>query len=110
DRKEMSRIAEDREALNALVDLYRSGKLTELLDWYETTKGEVILVRTPERRPLFRGEAKNTGIKISRDIMRRALEKASSERHKTGRSLSKLVEYLLWCYIGSPSELIYGND
>jgi hypothetical protein len=96
----------DHEALTALTDLYRSGTLTELLQWYHDTKGEVIILKMPERRPVFKGKPKNTGIKISEPILRSAVDKAKTERLRTGGSLSKLVEYLLWVYIGSPKELI----
>jgi hypothetical protein len=100
---------ENQEALSALIDLYESGKLTELLDWYENTRHEVNM-KTPQQRPLFKGKLINTGIRISEPILKKAQAKLKTERGKTGGSLSKLLELLLWKYIDSPPELIEGNE
>jgi hypothetical protein len=59
-----------------------------------------------EVRPVFKGERKNTGVLVNREILDRAAAKAKTEKARTGGSLSSLVELLLWFYVGSPDELL----
>ena len=91
-------------ALQGLIDLYRSGALQTLLEWQ--TRAQGISPKAPERRPLFRGKRRNTGVNLSEEILRRAQEKAKSDRARTGGSVSQLVEWLLWRYLGSPLDLV----
>lgn len=77
--------------------------LREIIAWWKSRKmglGEI------ERRPIFKGEPRNTGIKINGELLNRALQKAKKERLRTGGSLSGLVEWLLWKYLDEPEDLI----
>ena len=59
-----------------------------------------------ERRPVFKGQTRNTGIKINEELLNRAVQKAKKQRLRTGGSLSGLVELLLWKYLDEPDDLI----
>jgi hypothetical protein len=98
------------DALAVLAELYRSGKITEVISWYEATKGEAGMIQAIERRPMFKGERRNTGIKLSKSILDAAVAKCKTEPQRVGGSFSQLVEYLLWRYIGSPAEMVEGID
>ncbi len=102
----------DVEALRAVAELYRSGKLSQVIDWYEATKDKGSVLEMAEYRPMFRygKERRNTGIAVSDLILERAVAKQKGDRARVGKSLSQLVEYLLWLYIGSPQELIEGGE
>lgn len=77
--------------------------LREIMAWWKSRK---MGLKEVERRPIFRGETRNTGIKINRELLNRALQKAKKERLRTGGSLSGLVEWLLWKYLDEPDDLI----
>jgi len=83
---------------NALEDL------KDMLAWWRAKKdaplGEV------QGRLVFQGEAKNTGVNVNLEIVKRARDKIKNDKARTGGSLSKLVELLLWQYIGSPEDLL----
>jgi len=99
----------DMEVLNRLIELEKTGKMQELMDWYETTKDIPTAPILPDQRPLFRaGEVRNTGIAIAGEILDRAREQMKTEKHRVGKSLSQLIEFLLWQYVGSPTDLIEG--
>ena len=78
--------------------------LKALLDWWKSRPEAT--VSTPEPRPVFTGESKNTGIRINKKILERATVQAKEQRWQTGGSLSQLVELLLWRYIGSPEDVL----
>ena len=78
--------------------------LKALLDWWKSRPEAT--VSTPEPRPVFTGESKNTGIRINKTILERATAQAREQRWQTGGSLSQLVELLLWRYIGSPEDVL----
>lgn len=59
-----------------------------------------------ERKPIFKGQTRNTGIKINEELLNRAVQKAKKERLRTGGSLSGLVELLIWKYLDEPDDLI----
>jgi hypothetical protein len=98
---------DEKAALNELIKLYQSGKITEMIGWYESSS-ELAVGATIERRPLFKRSEKlqNTGVAVHPEILRRAVEKMQGEKAKVGKSLSQLVEYLLWQYIGRPNDLL----
>jgi hypothetical protein len=59
------------------------------------------------QKPMFKREnLKHTGIAINGEIQRRAVEKLKTEKGAVGKSLSQLVEYLLWDYIGRPDDVV----
>jgi hypothetical protein len=77
--------------------------LREIISWYESRR---IGLDHIERRPMFKGRTRNTGIKINEELLNRAVQKAKKERLRTGGSLSGLVELLLWKYLNEPDDLI----
>lgn len=79
------------------------GALREIISRWKS--GRMGLDRI-ERRPVFKGETRNTGIQINRELLNRAIQKAKKERLRTGGSLSGLVELLLWKYLDEPDDLI----
>jgi hypothetical protein len=80
------------EDLKAMLDSWREGQ-------EEPT-------RISAQRPVFRGERRNTGVHVNKTILARAVEKAKREKVRTGGSLSLLVEWLLWGYIGEPADVL----
>lgn len=80
-----------------LVDLYQAGVLQRLKDG---------AMAVEESRPMFKGRRKNTGVHVNEEILKRATEKQEREKARTGGSLSKLVELLLWKYVGSPADVL----
>jgi hypothetical protein len=78
--------------------------LRDVLAWWREKKntplGEV------QGRLVFRGIAKNTGVNVNKEIVKRARDKIKTDKARTGGSMSKLVELLLWQYIGSPEDLL----
>lgn len=79
------------------------GTLREIISWYESRR---IGLDHIERRPIFKGRTRNTGIKINEELLNRAVQKAKKQRVRTGGSLSGLVELLLWKYLDEPDDLI----
>lgn len=80
--------------------------ITTLLEmakwWKEQGRGAQGMTLEPTQRAYFAGGRVNTGIRISKRLMRDALAKAKSKNEivKTGGGLSPLVEYLFWRYLG----------
>jgi hypothetical protein len=63
----------------------------------------------PPSRPVFKGGPKsrrNTGFNIHKEILNRAPKKVEKDRVRSGGSMSRLVELLLWEYIGRPEDLL----
>lgn len=79
------------------------GTLREIVSWWESRRMGLDYI---ERRPIFKGQTRNTGIKINQELLNRAVQKAKKERLRTGGSLSGLVELLLWKYLDEPDDLI----
>jgi hypothetical protein len=79
------------------------GTLREIVSWWESRRIGLDYI---ERRPIFKGQTRNTGIKINEALLNRAVQKAKKERLRTGGSLSGLVELLLWKYLDEPDDLI----
>jgi len=84
--------------------LDESETLQEMIEWWKSR--EAATMEALERRPVFIGKTRNTGIRISEVILDRAVVKAKQERLKTGGNLSQLVEWLMWIYLGSPDDLV----
>lgn len=80
-----------------------TGTVREIISWWKSRRMGLDEI---ERRPLFKGNTRNTGIKINEELLQRAVEKAKKERLKTGGSLSGLVEFLLWKYLDEPDDLL----
>ncbi len=78
-------------------------ELREMLSWW---KSKGIGLDAIERRPIFKGQTRNTGIKINEELLERAVIKAKKERLRTGGSLSGLIEWLLWKYLDEPADLV----
>jgi hypothetical protein len=99
----------DTEALRELTKLYREGRINDLLEWYEANRELPMRTKT-DRRPLFKlppnEKPTNTGIQVNPEILRRAKEKMNSDRARVGKSLSQLIEFLLWAYVGCPDDLV----
>lgn len=84
--------------------LEESETLKEIIDWWKSR--ESAAMEALDRRPVFIGKTRNTGIRISEAILDRAITKAKEEKLKTGGNLSQLLEWLLWIYIGSPDDVV----
>jgi hypothetical protein len=74
-----------------------------LRSWKARNNADVV---QPQYRPMFRGNRRNSGIHVNEIILQRAMKKAKLDRARTGGSLSRLVEFLLWQYIGSPTDVL----
>lgn len=85
-----------------LVDNCRD--IESLLTWWKAQGGSPL--PRGEQRPIFRGPRRNTGVHVSAALLERAAEKAQREKARTGGSLSRLVELLLWRYCGEPADVI----
>jgi len=94
----------DARDLPEWMDADAMADLKDLLEWWREKKhapmGKV------QGRLVFSGEAKNTGVNVNLEIVKRARYKIKTDKARTGGSLSKLVELLLWQYIGSPEDLV----
>lgn len=86
----------------------RMDSLRELLDWWDSRQS--VPTDVLERRPTFKGETRNSGIRCNVEIMKRAVEKAKEEKYRTGGNLSQLLEWLMWKYIGEPADLVGGAE
>jgi len=78
--------------------------LREMIGWWKSR--ESAAMEGAVQRPVFKGKAKNSGIRVNEEILARALHKARQEKLKTGGNLSQLVEWLMWIYIGSPTDVV----
>lgn len=78
--------------------------LQEIIQWWKNR--ESVAMEGLDRRPVFTGKTRNTGIRVSAEILDRAITKAKEERLKTGGNLSQLVEWLLWIYLGRPDDVV----
>ncbi|HMK36481.1 MAG TPA: hypothetical protein VK463_15515 [Desulfomonilaceae bacterium] len=78
--------------------------LRTMLEWWRTKKDESLILLPG--RPVFKGRRKNTGVHCNEVILYRAVEKLKKDKVRTGGSLSLLVEYLLWEYIGRPPDVL----
>jgi hypothetical protein len=78
--------------------------LQEIIQWWKNR--ESAAMEASDRRPAFLGKTRNTGIRVSAEILDRAITKAKEERLKTGGNLSQLVEWLLWIYLGRPGDVV----
>jgi hypothetical protein len=103
-RQAVPKLAPNPESINALSD--HADEIIEMLNWWRGKKDQQI--HLGEARPILDGGEgqKNTGVKVDLKILKMATEKAQKERAQTGGSVSKLVELLLWKYLGEPEEFI----
>ncbi len=85
----------DADAWQDLHDMLQSWKIKRKEDMVES-----------QYRPMFRGKRRNSGIHVNEIILRRAMKKAKLEKARTGGSLSRLVEFLLWQYLGAPADVL----
>ena len=100
--------------IDQLVDVASmSGDLKGVIDWWKETGGAVNpgtgTVSATQQWHTFKLDRsqgnrgrENTGVNVHVGILREAKAKAKRE----SRSLSQVVEQLLWGYIGSPSDLL----
>lgn len=81
-------------------------EIQEMLQWWRDKKDNQI--HLGEVRPILDGSEgqKFTRVKVDVRILKMATEKVKKERAQTGGSVSKLVELLLWKYLGEPEEFI----
>jgi len=79
------------------------GTVRDMIQWWESRRMRLDEI---ERRPVFKGTTRNTGININEELLNRAVQKAKKERLRTGGSLSGLVEFLLWKYLDEPQDII----
>jgi hypothetical protein len=84
--------------------LEESETLKEMIEWWKTR--ESAMMEGSVRRPVFAGKTRNTGIRMNAEVLDRAIHKSKQERFKTGGNLSQLVEWLMWIYIGSPTDVL----
>lgn len=78
--------------------------LRDLLRWWRERKGEP--AASPQQRPIFKGKRRNTGVHVNETILLRAMDRAKIDKVRTGGSLSLLVEWLLWRYLGEPEDVL----
>lgn len=90
--------------LDELVASYESGELAGLLAWWKEWKGSHV----PGDLPHFRKDLPShiSGMRVKREIIERVQKKIRKDKV---RSVSALVEFLLWRYIGSPRDLLEGE-
>ena len=69
--------------------LEESDSLREMLEWWKTR--ESASMDASQRRPIFVGKTRNTGIRVNEQILDRAMDKAKQEKLKTGGNLSQLA-------------------
>ncbi|MGB6068816.1 MAG: hypothetical protein WBG50_28735 [Desulfomonilaceae bacterium] len=84
--------------------------LRTLLEWWKSQPAGITLQDVMERRPVFRGKTRNSGIRVNEEILERAVTKAKQDKTRTGGNLSQLVEWLMWKYIGEPVDLVQGSE
>lgn len=96
-------VPKDR-TLESLEDLHWKDVLQDMAVWWEQNRGAVI--RVASAPPAFKKPRKNSGIHCSEEILKRAMKQAKLEKDKTGGSLSRLVELLLWKYLGEPEDVL----
>lgn len=85
------------------LSLEEVGIVREIISWWKSRR---VRLEEVERRPVFKGPTRNTGIKINEELLHRAAQKAKKEKLRTGGSLSGLIELLLWKYLDEPDDLI----
>jgi hypothetical protein len=96
-------------------------ELTELLDWWRPRKEELSKmapsIEPPMARPIFKrgGGAKGPKtitktIRLSPELVARAVAEAKKQRATTGGTFSELVELLLWRFVGRPDDLVEPDD
>ena len=94
-----------REEITKLLhEAYQDGTLPSLIEWWRDRGGAPL--PTVEQRPIFRGTRRNTGVHVNQILLERALERVKQDKAGTGGSLSRLVELLLWRYLGEPADVI----
>lgn len=94
--KKISISEQDQADLKAMLDWWKRHRLDPLADF--------------KTKPIFQGKRKNTGICINDEILRRSLEKAKTDKTRTGGSISSLIETLLWKYLECPSDVVETSD
>lgn len=101
------------------LDPETAAALKEVVAWWKTTKGAESVsvtgnreIQEPPYRPNFPGERKNTGLRVNKQLLQDALDKARTpqEAVKTGGGISPLVEYLLWQYLGFDPKYLRKGD
>lgn len=98
----------DPEAMKALQDSYRFGTLREILEWWTgRTTGKVWV---PGSRPKFSAKRRFVWVQLNEEILRRALNKVTQERHVGYGGLSPVIEQLLWEFIGKPNDVLATED
>jgi hypothetical protein len=90
--------------IKKLLNDYQNGRLGHMLEWWNQNQGA--FQSTQERRPLFKGKRRNTGLHVNEKILELAIEKVKKDKYWSGGSLSLLVERLLWTYVGEPESLL----
>jgi len=92
------------------LDEAASEDLQDMIQWWRERKGGLPSPR--QQKPVFKGKRRNTGVHVNETILLRAMEKAKKDKVRTGGSLSLLVEWLLWRYLGEPEDVLepYGAE
>ena len=96
--------------MDEMVRSFESGELREIVEWWTSRKAATAPL---SQVPLFRKdlEYKITGVRVKREIAKRASEKLRDPeiRSSYGGSMSNLIEILLWEFIGKPTDVLLGS-
>ncbi len=94
----------DLDAMKALQEIYRSGALHEILEWWKGGKNskEGFVVS----RPRFSCKRRFVWIQVNEDILHRALKKVQQQETLGYGALSPVIEQLLWKFVGSPKDVL----
>jgi hypothetical protein len=95
---------ESEQALPEWLDDAAVQDLQDMLEWWRTKKDESLVI--PPTRPVFKGERRNTGVHVNKEILKRVMQKLKTDKVRTGGSLSLLTEYLYWEYLGRPRDVL----
>jgi hypothetical protein len=90
----------------ALAEWLDGAALADLRSLLEEWRASRVLPKTRGPVPMFKAPRRNSGFHINAEILKRAAVRVESDRAGTGGSLSKLVELLLWEFLGRPEDVI----
>jgi hypothetical protein len=94
----------DLDALKALQEIYRSGTLHEILEWWQggkDGKGNLAI-----SRPWFSTKRRVVWVHINEDTLDRALKKIRQDKAGGYGALSPLIEQLLWEFVDRPDDVV----
>ncbi|MFC1833560.1 hypothetical protein ACFL2Q_02355 [Thermodesulfobacteriota bacterium] len=90
-------------------------EIMQMLEWWKNRPEEPERRQLPDYRPTFKrgslgSDQSPKTVRLSNELVSRALLKAKTERTRYGTSFSSLIETLLWEFIGCPTDLIEADE